>query len=539
MATRGSGAFRLVLVLPALSLGLSAAAPTCGEDGTARVLVKFRARTALVTAADRAGVSRNAARAAALSSRVGLRLEAGASVSDLAQVVFATGVTSAELAARLSQEADVEYAVPDKIRRVVAAPHDPLYAEGVPGNGPASGQWYLRAPAGAVSSSLNVEAAWAITPGRPDVVVAVVDTGVRYEHPDLLPVSAGGNLLPGYDMVSQGEIANDGDGRDSDASDPGDWISQADLFSRGSVLLRCTTGPESSSWHGTQVSGLVAALTDNGIGMAGTAPGVRVLPVRVLGKCGGYDSDIIAGMRWAAGLGVPDAPANPHAARVINLSLGGDDDCSAAYQEAVDEVVAAGALVVAAAGNSSGHAVASPANCRGALAVGGLRHAGTKVGYSSLGTQVAISAPAGNCVNTESGSACLYPILTTTDSGATVSAGGTYTDSYTTSVGTSCSTPLVAGVAALVFSVRPDLTPQRVRELLQATARPFPAVGASSTTVAQCTQPQYDLMGRAVDQSECYCTTTTCGAGMLDAGAALAAAAAADDVEGAGRGSPR
>ncbi|HEX9092414.1 MAG TPA: S8 family serine peptidase, partial [Coriobacteriia bacterium] len=208
-------------------------------------------------------------------------------------------------------------------------------------------------------------------------------------------------------------------------------------------------------------------------------------------------------------------------------------------REAVDEVVASGALIVAAAGNSSGHAVASPANCNGVLAVGGLRHAGTKVGYSSLGSEVGISAPAGNCVNSESGSACLYPILTTTDSGTTGPAGGTYTDSYTTSLGTSFSAPLVAGVVALAFSVRSDMTPQRVRELLQATARPFPSVGsvASSSTVAQCTQPQYDLMGRAVDQQECYCTTTTCGAGMLDAGAALAATA--DDVEGARRESPR
>ena len=167
MATRGPGAVRFVLAVPALSLGLSAAPPTFGEDSAARVLVKFRARTALVMAADRAGASRNVARAVALSSRVGLRLEAGASVSELAQVVFASGVTSAELAARLSQEADVEYAVPDERRRIVAAPRDPLYAEGVPGNGPAAGQWYLRAPAGEVSSSLNVEPAWTITTGSP------------------------------------------------------------------------------------------------------------------------------------------------------------------------------------------------------------------------------------------------------------------------------------------------------------------------------------------------------------------------------------
>jgi serine protease len=227
---------------------------------------------------------------------------------------------------------------------------------------------------------------------------------------------------------------------------------------------------------------------------------------------------------------VPGAPGNPYPARVINLSLGGDGACSAAYQDAVDEVTAAGTAIVAAAGNSSGHAVSSPANCRGVTAVAGMRHAGTKVGFSALGPEVALSAPGGNCVNTAANSACLYPILTATDSGDTVPVGSTYTDSYNTSVGTSFSAPLVAGVAALVLSLHPGMTPQEVRELLRATARPFPAVGSipSSTGAPGCTAPQYNLMGTPVDQLECYCTTSTCGAGMLDAGAALGGAASAE-----------
>lgn len=266
--------------------------------------------------------------------------------------------------------------------------------------------------------------------------------------------------------------------------------------------------------------------------MAGIAPGVHVLPVRVLGKCGGYDSDIIAGIRWAAGLEVPGLPPNLTPARVINLSLGGDGGCSAPYQQAIDEVTAIGAVVVAAAGNSTGHAVAVPADCRGVVAVAGLRHAGTKVGFSSLGSEVAISAPGGNCVNTATGSACLYPILTATDSGATGPTGATYTDSYTTSLGTSFAAPLVSGVAALVLSVNPAMTPPQVRELLQQTARPFPALGsvAASSTVPQCTPPQSNLIGRAVDQGECYCTTATCGAGMLDAGAAVVSATSAAEA---------
>jgi serine protease len=501
-------------------------APATADAAIARVIVKFKADSALASAKGLSPTGARAARATALGARLGLPMSAGTPVSDLAQVVFASGVTSGELARRLAQERDVEYAVPDERRRIVTAPNDPLYSEGVPGNGPAAGQWYLRAPSGEVRSSLNIEPAWAVTTGSPDVVVAVVDTGVRYEHPDLLEVAVGGHLLPGFDMTSDPAVANDGDGRDADASDPGDWVSQADLAQLGGPFDHCTPFPEKSSWHGTQVSGVIAALTHNGLGMAGTAPSVRVLPVRVLGKCGGYDSDILAGIRWAAGLSVPGTPANPYPARVINMSLGGDGPCSVAYQQEVDQVTAAGTVIVAAAGNSSGHAVATPANCSGVIAVAGLRHVGTKVGFSSLGPEVAISAPGGNCVNTASNSPCLYPILTTTDSGTTVPGGSTYTDSFNISVGTSYSTPLVAGVAALALSLHRTMTPPQVRQLLQATARPFPALGsiASNSTAPECTPPQYNLMGVPNDQAECYCTTTTCGAGMLDAGAALVAA---------------
>ncbi len=518
------GTLRIACTAVLLAQGLPAAA----DDGdVARVIVKFRTGGAFTSAAGAAGESATT-RTAALGSRLGLAMGSGTTVSDRVQVVFATGLTSAELAERLAREGDVEYAGPDGHRRIVRGPNDPLYAEGLSGNGPAAGQWYLRAPAGDVRSSLDIEPAWALTAGSPQVVVAVLDGGVRYEHPDLLEVAVGGKLLPGYDLVTEAAVANDGDGRDGDASDPGDWVTQAEIAQRGGAFFRCTDSAEPSSWHGTQVAGLVAATTHNGIGMASTAPGVRVLPVRVLGKCGGRDSDIIAGMRWAAGLPVPGVPENPHPARVINLSLGGEGVCSAAYRDAVDEITAAGAVIVAAAGNSSGHAVATPASCPGVIAVAGLRHVGTKVGFSSLGSEVAISAPGGNCVNEAAGSACLYPMLSTTDSGTTVPAGPAYTDSFNAAVGTSFSAPLVAGVAALLLSLDPGLTPAQVKDLLQRTARPFPAPGslAATSATAECTLPQSTLGGRPVDQLECYCTATTCGAGMLDAAAALAAAEA-------------
>jgi hypothetical protein len=245
----------------------------------------------------------------------------------------------------------------------------------------------------------------------------------------------------------------------------------------------------------------------------------------VLGKCGGFDSDIIAGMRWAVGLSIPGVPDNPNPARVLNLSLGGGTTCDQTYIDAISEISARGASIVVAAGNGS-FAVETPGNCPGVIAVGALRHIGTKAGFSSFGPEVAISAPGGNCVNTAAGSPCLYPILTTVNAGATVPTVNTYTDGLTNpTIGTSFSTPLVSGVIALMLSVRPDLAPAQLRQMLQATARPFPASG-SDASITACTAPVSDPQGNPIEQSECYCTASTCGAGMLDAGAAVKAAAA-------------
>ena len=527
----------LVVLLTALLLATlpraraQAGSEIVGADA-ARVIVKLKPDSSLSQI--QTATTAQASRARMLSRRLGVTMSDGPAVSERAQVLFASGIGSGELAQRLAQESDVEYAVPDQVLRLHAAPNDPLYPSGVGGAGPAAGQWYLRAPGGGVASSLDIEPAWNVTQGSPSVVVAVVDTGVRFDHPDLLSVAASGKLLPGYDMISDPARSIDGDGRDPDPSDPGNWVTAAEVNQVGGMFYHCTTLDPStgryvamdSLWHGTQVSSLIAAITNNGIGMAGVGPNLQVLPVRALGKCGeGLESDIIAAMRWAAGLMVPGVPANPTPARVINLSLGDNRICDPAFADAVNEIVAAGVVIVASAGNASGHAVATPANCNGVIAVAGLRHVGTKVGFSSLGPEVAISAPGGNCVNTAVGSPCLYPILAATDTGTTIPAGPAYTDSFNFSIGTSYSAPLVSGVVALVLSVQPALTPQQVRVLLQSTARVFPTA-ATNPGVAQCTAPQYDVAGNPVDQAECICTIDTCGAGILDAGAAVGAAAA-------------
>jgi serine protease len=245
--------------------------------------------------------------------------------------------------------------------------------------------------------------------------------------------------------------------------------------------------------------------------MAGTGGRVMVLPVRVLGRCGGYDSDIIAGMRWAAGVS-RDPVLNPHPARVINVSLGSQGSCDFSYQDLMAELTAAKVTVVAAAGNDIGLAVGVPANCPGVIAVTGLRHDGTKAGYSSLGPEATISAPAGNCVNTHG--LCMYPLLTTTNTGATDPAANTYSDAYNASLGTSFASPIVAGTVALMLSVDSTLTPARIRSILRSTARAFPTSGGEAG-LATCQAPS------SLEQDYCYCTTSTCGAGMLNAAAAV------------------
>jgi hypothetical protein len=238
----------------------------------------------------------------------------------------------------------------------------------------------------------------------------VLDTGMRFDHADFRTVAAGGNLLPGYDFLSDDRNSADGQpGRDADASDPGDAVTQADVDNH---VPGCTPDQiGTSSWHGTETAGLIGASTDNAVGIASVGRNVRVLPVRVLGKCGGYDSDIVAGMLWAAGIAVPDVPANPNAARVINMSLGGAGACDSSnssaqvYIDAVAQINAIGGVVVASAGNSAGHSVSIPADCAGVIGVAGLRHIGTKVGFSDLGSEITISAPGGNCINTTQGSA--------------------------------------------------------------------------------------------------------------------------------------
>jgi serine protease len=486
--------------LPWIALVLMAVvihAPAAAQEGpraapVERFIVKLRAARQPAAQADMP------ARFGALAARHDLALQDTRQiVSDLHLMRAASrlGETQAQTLARLRADPEVELADPDVRRHILAAPDDALFG----------GQWYLQ---DGEPAAVNAVAAWDVTTGVPGVVIADLDTGVRFDHPDLRNATAN-RLLPGYDMISDPLIANDGDGRDPDASDPGDWVSAADL--KNSVLATCTVA--NSSWHGTRVAGILGAVTNNQIGIAGLMWQGWVEPVRVLGKCGGYDSDILAAMAWAAGMPVEGVPDNPYPAQIVNMSLGSVGSCTASYQQVISELLNAGVLVVVSAGNEGGP-VDSPANCPGAVAVAGLRQVGTKVGFSSLGPEVTLSAPGGNCVNT--GPPCLFSIETTTNTGTTVPATNTYTDETNFNVGTSFSAPIVSGIAGLMLSVNGNLTPAQLLARLQAGARPFPV--SSDPAVPMCHVP---TDASDLQTNECSCTTTTCGAGMANANGAV------------------
>jgi serine protease len=424
------------------------------QPPTTRIIVKWRDGTASTAAS--AGV-----RAQKLGASAGVRLVRKQQIAvetDVLELDRALGANDVRsLLDRMAEDPNVEYAVADERRWPHAVPADPLFAD----------QWYFQS---VQIAATRAEQAWDVTVGSNATVVAVLDTGVRFEHPDLLRFAQGGKVLDGFDFVSQTPFANDGNGRDADASDPGDFVTTAET--QTAPFTTCEFS--NSSWHGTRVSSLIGALTNNAEGLAGTGWNTLILPVRVLGKCGGIDSDIITGMRWAAGIPVLGAPINPTPAQIINLSLGGTGACSAAYQAAVNEITALGVLIVASVGND-GEAVAAPANCNGVLGVTGIRHAGTKVGFSNLGPGAGIGAPGGNCVNTTltPQTPCVFPITAAVNAGTTTPGASTYTDHLANiNVGTSFAAPLVAGAAALVHSLNSQLTPAQYIALLKDSAFP-------------------------------------------------------------------
>lgn len=426
-----------------------------GSDYTDRLIVKFRADQTNPTPS-----KRRQELSVQLEDMSGVRLEfirdmaSGAAVMRLPRQMTVSEATA--IAKRISANAAIDYAEADQLAFPTVVPNDPGYAL----------QWHLNDPLGGI----NAPIAWDISTGSTNMVVAVLDTGIT-THPDLQS-----RILPGYDFVTDVTRANDNDARDDDPSDPGDWINSADKSI--TQFANCTV--RNSSWHGTMVAGAIGAIAQNGVGVTGIDWNAHILPVRVLGKCGGFTSDIADGMLWAGGQTVSGIPENPNPAKIINLSLGSKGTCRTTYQRAIDQLVNAGKIVVVSAGNDDLEDDGSLSTCQGIINVGATNRAGSKASYSNFGSKITIAAPGG-----ESGE-----YVTTGNTGTTTPAQATYVGTS----GTSFAAPTVTGVIALMLAIRPELDLAAVVNILQATARPFP-----DTT----------------------CTTVRCGAGIVDAAAAL------------------
>lgn len=452
-------------------------------------------------------------RDAALSATSGQREPAQRAVGrDQRLLDFGRGLgaeEAARLAARLRRDPRVDWVAPNVRERPLQV-SDPLYPQ----------QWWLKPVSGSNANALvdrlrgvpGFLSAWQSglpgATGSAQAIVAVLDTGLT-SHPDLT-----GRTLPGYDFVSDAVYANDGDGRDSDPADPGDWVSATDKAT-DAHFVGCDEAR--SSWHGTLITGLIAAATDNRIGVAGIAPQGRVLPVRVAGKCGATVADIVDGMRWAAGLAVAGVPGNPNPARIINISFGGSAACGPEYQGVIDELRTRGAgglgtVVVAAAGNEHG-AVTRPASCTGAVGVAALNRDGFKTHYSNFGSELAASGLATVGGDDNSAGAWRYLLA---DSGI-VSVWNTGTQApgqadYAALFGTSFAAPMVSGTLSLMLSVNPGLSLDQLVKGLLKTVRPH----VTSPLIGPCSS---DNPGR------CICSTARCGAGILDAPQALLFAA--------------
>ncbi|MFD0370061.1 S8 family serine peptidase [Streptomyces sp. NPDC059071] len=387
------------------------------------------------------------------------RLAGGAALVNLGGSASQQDV--AEVMAAFKADPQVASVEPDiRAYAMAVAPNDTDYAK----------QWDLFEATG----GMNVPTAWDKTTGS-GVTVAVIDTGYA-AHSDLAT-----NVVSGYDFISTSADARDGNGRDADAKDEGDW---------NATDGECGTGSKASnsSWHGTHVAGTIGAVTNNTKGIAGIAYNAKIQPVRVLGKCGGSSADIADAITWASGGTVPGVPANPTPAKVINLSLGGASaSCPSVYQTAINGAVSRGTTVVVAAGNSNANASGfTPANCSNVITVASTSREGNRSYYSNYGTIVDVAAPGGETRRaTDTPGTVTTPengIYSTLNSGTTVQS----TENYKPYQGTSMAAPHIAGLAALLKSAKSTLTPAEIESTIKTNARPLPGTctGGCGTGIA-------------------------------------------------------
>jgi serine protease len=374
-----------------------------------------------------------------------------------------------EMVQQLSRRPDVEYAEVNHIYQPLAVPTDPQY----------NLQWHY--------NNMNLPAAWDISTGVATTVVAIVDDGMLYNaasanaatndadpktHPDFA-----GKVIGGYDFISDPATAEDGDARDANAYD------------------------NRIGLHGTHVAGTVAAATNNGQFGAGVDWNAKLVNVRVLGKGGGTGADITEGVLWAGGEAVGGVPANPNPAKVINMSLGGDNPCSQFEQDAYNTLTGKGVIIVVAAGNENENVnkPKSPANCNNVITVGATGPTNKRAPYSNFGARVDVMAPGGD---TE---------LSVSVGGADQEAGvySTYFNKATNAFnlggiqGTSMASPHVAGLVSLMVGINPALTYTQALNFLKTNAAALPAADCSNNNATV--------------------TGTDCGAGLVDAAKTLKA----------------
>jgi serine protease len=325
----------------------------------------------------------------------------------------------------IATDPNVQYVEPDFAVSVGSIPNDPYFSD----------QWGLLSnlDLGQPYAGIRVANAWNTTTGA-GVTIALVDNGIT-SHSDL-----NGNIFPGGIDFTFSPSPGDGTNPGHTDTDPNPT---------------CAV-----TWHGTHVAGIMGALANNNVGIAGVAPSAKVLSVRALDQCGiGIVSSVVEAMVWAAGGSVPGWSINSHPAKIINASLGSPGQCSKTYQDAIDTVNSLGATVVVAAMNDNGDASnAQPANCHGVITVGNVQRDGSRGYLSNYVPTVDIAAPGTD-------------ILSTYNNGA-------YTvgnESYASMSGTSMATPMISGVIALAQSVAPvPLSSAEMRTLIQQNAQPFP-----------------------------------------------------------------
>lgn len=464
---------------------VSQAMTTLPSAPVEKVIVTYKARTA-EAGSNAAAKSDAAAKGAETGEALAFerRLAGGAALVDLGD--SATKQDVSEVMAAFRADPQVASVEPDiRAYAMAVTPNDTDYAK----------QWDLFEATG----GMNVPSAWDKTTGS-GVTVAVIDTGYA-AHSDLAA-----NVVSGYDFISSSADARDGNGRDADAKDEGDW---------NATDGECGTGSRASnsSWHGTHVAGTIGAVTGNTKGMAGIAYNAKIQPVRVLGKCGGSSSDIADAITWASGGTVPGVAANPTPAKVINLSLGGaSSTCPSVYQTAINGAVSRGTTVVVAAGNSNANASGfTPANCSGVINVASTSREGNRSYYSNYGTIIDVSAPGGETRRaTDTPGTVTTPengIYSTLNSGTTTQS----LENYKPYQGTSMAAPHIAGLAALLKSAKSSLTPADIESAIKANARPLPGTctGGCGTGIADAAKTVNAVTGTTTPPAGATYTNAT------------------------------